>query len=89
MGAILLKKAMRDPDSFKLESAIVTDIGAACYEYRTKNGFGGVNASMAVLSKDGIKFRTDEMDGFTSLWNKECAGRAGTDATTAIRWTMP
>lgn len=86
-GAVLLKKAMRDPDSFKLDSALVIDgSGAVCYNYRAKNGFGGVNRSHAVLSADGKKFKTDEMDGFISLWNKECANKSGAETATAINW---
>lgn len=86
-GAIVLKKAMRDPESFKLESALVIDgTGAVCYDYRAKNGFGGTNVGHAVLSADGKHFRTSEMDGFTKLWNKDCANKSGTEAATAIRW---
>lgn len=86
-GAVVLKKAMRDPDSFKLESALVIDgTGAVCYEYRAKNGFGGTNVGKAVLASDGKTFRTNQNDGFSRLWNKECAGKTGIDAATAIRW---
>jgi hypothetical protein len=86
-GAITLKKSMRDPDSFKLESALVIEgTGAVCYEYRAKNGFGGTNVGQAVLASDGKNFRSSTMDGFSRLWNKECAGKKGTDAATAIRW---
>lgn len=86
-GAIILKKSMRDPDSLKLESALVINgTGAVCYEYRAKNGFGGMNVGHAVLSADGKQFRTSEMDGFTKMWNKECANKSGTEAATAIRW---
>ncbi|MGQ0503469.1 MAG: hypothetical protein ACT4P0_12825 [Panacagrimonas sp.] len=86
-GAVMLKKAMRDPESFKLESALVIDgSGAVCYGYRAKNGFGGVNAGHAVLSSDGKKFKTDEMDGFIALWNKVCADKRGTETATAINW---
>lgn len=86
-GAVALKKAMRDPDGFKLESALVIDgSGAVCYDYRAKNGFGGTNVGHAVFSGDGKTFKTSEMDGFTRLWNKECAGKSGTEAATAIRW---
>lgn len=86
-GAVLLKKAMRDPDSFKLESALVINgSGAVCYNYRAKNGFGGVNPGHAVLSSDGKKFKTDEMDGFATLWNRECAKKSGAETATAINW---
>jgi hypothetical protein len=87
VGAKILKKAMRDPDSFKLESALVIDkTDAVCYEYRAKNGFGGVNLGKAVLASDGSTFKTDDMSGFSQLWNKECANKTGTNAATAIRW---
>ncbi|MGB8339650.1 MAG: hypothetical protein WCD07_10560 [Burkholderiales bacterium] len=87
VGAVTLKKIMRDPESFKLESALVIDgSGAVCYDYRAKNGFGGTNVGHAVLSGDGKLFKTSDMDGFTRLWNKECAGKRGTEAATAIRW---
>lgn len=86
-GAIVLKKSMRDPDSFKLESALVINgTGAVCYDYRAKNGFGGTNVGHAVLSADGKQFRTSEMEGFTKMWNKECAHKSGTETATAIRW---
>jgi hypothetical protein len=86
-GAVILKKTMRDPESFKLESALVIDrTGAVCYDYRAKNGFGGTNVGHAVLGADGKTFKTSEMDGFARLWNKECAGKSGTEAATAIRW---
>lgn len=88
-GAKLLKQSMRDPASFKLESALViAGTDAVCYEYRAKNGFGGTNVGRAVLAPDGKTFKTNEMDGFTQLWNKECANKPGTDAATAINWLV-
>lgn len=87
IGAIALKKAMRDPESFKLESALViNDTGAVCYDYRARNGFGGVNVGHAVLASDGKRFKTNEEDGFTKLWNKECVNKTGKEVVTAIRW---
>lgn len=87
IGAIALKKATRDPEGFKLESAFVIEgTGIVCYNYREKNEYGGVNVASAVLSADGKHFKTNEEDGFTKLWNKECANKAGTEAATAIRW---
>lgn len=86
-GAVTLKKAMRNPDSFKLESAFVIDSTyAVCYEYRAQNGFGGVNAGRAVLSADGKRFKISTMDGFAILWNKECANKTGTETAASIRW---
>lgn len=78
---------MRDPESFKLESALVINgTGAVCYDYRARNGFGGLNVGHAVLSPDGKTFKTNEEDGFTKLWNKECVNKTGKEVATAIRW---
>jgi hypothetical protein len=85
-GAITLKKTMRDPESFQLESTLLIEgTGAVCYEYRARNGFGGLNAGKAVVSGDGKQFKTREMDGFHGLWNKECAGKLGTEVAAGIR----
>lgn len=87
VGAATLKKSMRNPDSFKLESALVINgTDAVCYTYRAQNGFGGMNAGQAVLSADATQFKTDDMDGFAKLWNKECGDKSGQDVATAIRW---
>lgn len=86
-GAKLLKKSMRDPDSFKLDSALVINgTGAVCYEYHARNGFGGVNAGQAALSGDSKQFLTSEQAGFSALWNRVCAGQSGQETATAIRW---
>ena len=79
-GAKTLKESMRNPDSFKLSQALMMNDGAVCYEYRAQNGFGGMNVGQAVLSPKG-KFKSSESDGFSSLWNKECAHKIGTDKT--------
>ena len=72
-GALMLRKSMRNPDSFKLTSADIIDAtGTVCYEYRAQNGFGGMNVGQAVLTPKGA-FKTDDMNGFDSLWNHECA----------------
>lgn len=87
-GAVLLKKAMRNPDSFQLESAVVVDgTNAVCYEYRAQNGFGGMNVGRAFISSDGQQFLMSEprTDGFDAIWNRECANKSGTNAATLIR----
>lgn len=78
-GAMTLKKAMRNPDSFKLASVYLTQNGTACYEYRAQNGFGGMNFERAVLSKKGDDVLTKGMEGFSSLWNQECTKDRGED----------
>src|SRR5579862_9905866 len=75
-GALTLKNAMRNPDSFKLSSALVMSTGSVCYLYRAQNGFGGVDVGHAVFTATG-NFKTDESDGFATLWHKECAKKMG------------
>ena len=38
----IMRKSMRNPDSFKMESAIVPPSGAVCMEYSAQNGFGAI-----------------------------------------------
>ncbi len=82
-GAVMLKRAMRNPDSFRLSSALVMSTGSVCYAYRAQNGFGGFNAGHAVLTSTG-KFKTEESDGFTTLWNKECAQKTGQETVDGV-----
>ena len=84
----MLKKAMRNPDSFKLTSALIIDAtGTTCYGYRAQNGFGGLNRGQAVLTPTG-KFKSDEMDGFAPLWNKECAHKTGTEEVQTVNYVV-
>jgi hypothetical protein len=84
IGADSLKRSMRDPDTFKLTSALIIDkTGAVCYEFRARNGFNGMNAGQAVLSAKGT-LKTSEMSGFSALWNKECAGKQGTSRNQSL-----
>jgi hypothetical protein len=85
-GARQLKASVRNPDSFKLGETLVMADGAVCYDYRAQNGFGGMNVGQAVLAPSG-KFKTNNSDGFTSLWNKECGGKTGTDKTWEIGYS--
>jgi hypothetical protein len=80
VGAKQLQKAMRNPDSFKLTQVLIMDDGSVCYDYRSQNGFGGINLGHAVLSKKG-QFKSNEDAGFTSLWNKLCAKKTGREQT--------
>lgn len=58
-GAKTLRNMMRDPDSFVLESASLV-LGKngydVCYEYRSRNGYGGMNRAQANLTtKDEVR----------------------------------
>jgi hypothetical protein len=87
IGAMQLRRSMRNPDSFVLTSVLAMDNGAVCYNYRGQNGFGGMTAGAAVLSPTG-RFKTNEMGGFRVLWNKECAGKSGHDSTWLVEHNM-
>lgn len=73
-GAAAIKRSLRNPASFQLMSANVTQAGAVCYQFRAQNGFGGLNVLRAVRVRSITL--TSEMDGFARLWNRECAGKA-------------
>lgn len=87
-GAKMLRDATRDPQSFKLESAIITSDNAICYSYRAKNGFGGTNVLEAVWTHDRKKFVSSEQEGFVTAWNRECANKSGSDQASNIRLLM-
>lgn len=72
-----LKKSLRDPDSLQYDHVIATENGTICYEYRAKNGFGGVNRGKAFYLPKEDKFRMSEMDSFGKTWKRECAGKSG------------
>ncbi len=86
-GAKRLMDAMRNPDSFKVSSALFMNDGVVCYEYRAQNGFGGMNVGNAVLTEKGT-VKTNEMEGGTKLWNKECANKSGYDKTWEINYAI-
>lgn len=66
-SAVAIKKAMRDPDSLKWEYIGVNDdASVACIKYRAKNGFGGMNAEIAVVVKNEITQKAAD-------WDKNCA----------------
>lgn len=74
---LLIRKTLRNPDSFKAESVLVTDALSVCATYRAENGFGGMNREQAVMSADKTKALNSNERGFTALWNAECAGKTG------------
>jgi hypothetical protein len=77
LGAKKLKDSMRDPDSFTIVMAIETG-SAICYQYRSRNGFGGMNVEQAVLRlKDGHIFSGQSV---YDSWEAMCANRRGTDS---------
>lgn len=76
IGAKALRESMKNPDSFNMNSAGMTQDGSICYEYRSTNSFNAVVAGKFVISKKG-----GSAEG--AAWNKYCAGKSATDYTHA------
>lgn len=83
-GVQVLKQVMRNPDSLKFSGVLLMSDGAICYTYRAQNGFGGTDIAYAVMSPDGSNFKDSDEDGFTLLWNQECANKSGQDYSDVI-----
>lgn len=85
-GAEQLHELMRDPDSFRLVRANVMNDGAACYVYRSRNGFGGMNVGIAVMMPDGELVPLPDSNDELGLppWSNECSGRPGVERTLEI-----
>jgi hypothetical protein len=54
-GAVALQNAMRDPDSFVIEKVFTLTnkkgVEITCFEYRSRNGFGGMNRDTALYTE--------------------------------------
>lgn len=49
-----IRNAMRDPDSLKFDRLLVSaDATVVCAEYRARNGFGGMNREIMILTQSG------------------------------------
>jgi hypothetical protein len=81
-GIRMLKSQMRNPSSFELISAAISDSGERCIEYRAQNGFGGMNVEQAVF---GSEFKTSATAGFAADWNSKCASQPLTDVTDRVK----
>lgn len=85
-GAVMLKRAMKDPEAFELKSLLVMPNGTACYDYRAKNSFGAILSSSAVLTDTG-KMLLQERDGnaFVNAWNKNCTVSGGDEIAPLVK----
>jgi flagellar biosynthesis GTPase FlhF len=91
LGARQLKLAMRDPESFKLRSALLMNDGTVCYNYRAKNSFGAELPGSAVVVKrnNTVELLVKESSqGFVAAWNQRCANKTGEDLTPIIERSM-
>jgi|GEM_PF-6941648 len=91
-GANMLKKSMKDPDSFELKDVALMESGSFCYTYRARNSFNAMLQSNAVLVKSGgkISMSVEGQNGnkFVTDWNKHCAQKAGDDVTSWVKRLM-
>lgn len=88
VGALRLRESMRDPASLSLETVVLPDGGGvACFAYRSRNGFGGMEIGRAVYTSDG-KFKTNESDGFYKLWNATCEHKKGREVAEVVKYRM-
>lgn len=77
-----LKENMREPNSVDWVGIYANDDGSTiCFEYRARNGFGGMSFGQTVIV-DG-QTRTEPSD-----WNKYCASQPMQDLT-GIRRYIP
>lgn len=81
-----LKRSMRNPDRFKVDQVLLMKSGALCLRYRGENGFGGMDVERAVVSHNGKKALTSPDDGFSSLWNHECAEKTGSNIVDEVEY---
>lgn len=72
IGAITLKRAAKDPDTFEMKSAIVHQNGSACYTYRAANSFNARLLGSAVLTPRGKILIEADGNNFVHEWNKNC-----------------
>lgn len=68
-----IKDAARDPDSLVWDDITADDdANVVCFEFRAKNGFGGMNREFAVYAKE-------KMSQSANSWNKSCANKSLND----------
>lgn len=82
-GVLALRSEMRDPDSFELASVVESvqrGGSSVCYKFRSRNGFGGMDDSRAVLYTGGhmgTEFYIEPQKQFYGAWDVFCAMPSG------------
>ncbi|HVQ13996.1 MAG TPA: hypothetical protein VMS40_10405 [Vicinamibacterales bacterium] len=78
-----LKARIGDRRNLEFDAVRVTDTGAACIQYRARDGLGGMSRAQAVVL-GGEVAQSDRRDGrFEKEWNRQCLGLAH-DVTSAV-----
>jgi ssDNA-binding Zn-finger/Zn-ribbon topoisomerase 1 len=70
-GASALKRGAKNPESFKLDNAFITQAGAMCFSFFGTNSFNATVPGYAV--EVAGKLRSDD----PASWNKHCAEKTG------------
>ncbi len=71
-----LKSQMLDKNGFKVEAMHVTDTGAACIQFHTRDRVGTVSRAQAVVLGKLVA-QSNARDGrFEKEWNRQCLGQA-------------
>jgi hypothetical protein len=78
-----LKHQMLDTRGFKVEAMHVTDAGAACIRYRTRDVVGSVSRAQAVVVGKQVAQSSARDGRFEKEWNRQCLGLSH-DVTGAV-----
>ena len=83
-AARVLRKLQRNPDSFKVETAVyIKNRQIVCFLYRSQNGCGGMNAGHAIASETEIIADCDPR--LTKKWASDC-NKSAPDAIDVTRY---
>lgn len=69
-----LKNQMLDKRGFKIEAMHVSDAGAACIRYHTRDVVGGVSRAQAVVVGKLVAQSSARDGRFAKEWNRQCLG---------------
>jgi hypothetical protein len=78
-----LKSQMLDTKGFKVDAMHVTDAGAACIQFHTRDRVGTVSRAQAVVVGKDVAQSSTRDGRFEKEWNRQCLGQAH-DVTGAV-----
>jgi hypothetical protein len=79
----VLKQQMPDKRGFKIDAMHVTDAGAACIRYHTRDAAGSVSRAQAVVVGKLVAQSGTRDGSFDEQWKRRCLGQAH-DVTGAV-----
>lgn len=74
-----LKSQTKNPSSFQLAEAFLTQEGTACLMYRGTNSFNALVPGYAVFLPNGTAAAVGPLANVSATWNKLCAGKQSKD----------